>query len=94
MTKSELMEAMAQRKRRGFIRGRSQVDDWASGFRAAEELVRKALATPSGAVLDPVSVRMAADQPTARTFYDPNLTAKEVCGPFNPRKALDARRNP
>lgn len=91
MTKADLLQALTQRRKEG--RGRNQIgNDWDAGFRAAEHLVTILLSASLDSEPEPVSVRLAADSAQARTLYDPNLTAAEACGPFNPAKALDAKR--
>ena len=86
MTKSEILAAMGRRRALGKGPGQAG-NDWAAGFRAAEALVKVLLAASKDAEPEPVSVVYA---PRAQVLYDPNLTAQEVCGPFNPAKAIHA----
>lgn len=89
MTKTELLAAMAKRYREGRKPGQAG-NDWAAGFRVAIEFVRREWVTSWDADPEPRTVVMAADTKDPRTVYAPPLDAYEVCGPFNPDKAIHA----
>lgn len=88
MTKSEILAALAARKKRGRIPG-SQVNDWLAGFQAAEEAVKRFMAAPVHADLDPVAVYVAGQKVNTP---DAAYLAAFVRAPFNPRAALDATK--
>jgi len=54
-------------------------------------VIRRCMVTPCDVEVEPMAVVLDA-MGEADVVYRPNLEAHEVCGPYNPARALDARK--